>query len=94
MILAKERAVSKAALQTALWSGCLTPNVRCTARKVAGSCTFFRGVPACCTDFGWSAGYRGKDGERMYQRLQSCSQAGLRDAGMRVSGLYDAVFNY
>lgn len=23
---------------------------------------------------------------------QSCSQAGLRDAGMRVSGLYDAVF--
>ena len=34
----------------------------------------------------------GKDAERLYQRLQSCSQAGLRDAGMRVSGLYDAVF--
>ena len=30
--------------------------------------------------------------QRLYQRLQSCSQAGLRDAGMRVSGLYDAVF--
>lgn len=52
----------------------------------------FRRCLGCCTDFGWSVGYRRKNAERLYQRLQSCSQAGLRDVGMRVSGLYDAVF--
>ena len=53
---------------------------------------FSAGVPAVVRISGGRQDTGGKDGERLYQCLQSCSQAGLRDAGMRVSGLYDAVF--
>ena len=49
-------------------------------------------VPAVVRISGGRQDTGGKDGERLYQCLQSCSQAGLRDAGMRVSELYDAVF--
>ena len=84
MILAKERAVSKSGTTDSTLVG-VFDSKRPLYRLVKWLILHIF-PPGGRQDTG------GKDGERMYQRLQSCSQAGLRDAGMRVSGLYDAVF--
>ena len=84
MILVKDRTGSK--------NGTADSTLVVPDRKVADPAHFSAGVPAVVRISGGRQDTGGKDAERLYQRLQSCSQAGLRDAGMRVSGLYDAVF--